>query len=1430
MANLLSFVQPAPNTSFSTSMPVMLKPSVVPQLMSPFKANTSVISPKNDDGINDAVAFSFTTNINTVYNITIEEDLRMVNSKSRHVAVGGNASRMIMVSAVDDIDPARPGAGFYNVTTRESTNGGMNWSAPVQNSLSHEYDELNSVWAHRYSNFDIEYNQSAGTFFLMMVDEPSLISDNITIQLFGSFDGISWYFISMIPDINVTGIVSDLNIDMVLSPNGTEILGIITKNQGIPHRVYFIKSTDGGYSWVIRVIDSAPPTGACYSPAIAMSPTTGSITCIWFNGTIGSCYYYLSRSMDFGQTWSLPLRLDMARGIGQSNTPSYAVSSYGTFRLLYEPLGLLRAFIIMNRSTLLYAESNNDGINWINGKKFRSFGTDVHVYAMNFKAQGDGNSSLCFTSSLNGNVLSSSHETYASAYYLRPRIVHQQFGISASGGIPETFVWTGRDSLGRFVEDAPYLARVTARDAGSSDIVSEKMEARVFVDNERMDVIVTQKSQYFSPLSSPGIMDTMDFEITSAEDGNIDVFIDGEYTARAQVRATTSDVQDFRGDTAIDRTGRLWCVYTSYEGGNGMDLYLKKSDDQGNTFSISQPLVASPYSEDCPAIAIYGDSIYVVFQQFHPALNNPFQEVYDILMIQSDDLGRTWMYPRNLTAAEFNSANYFAPDIVVRENGTIIISWCRSYGALRQIECIRSINGTFLYSSPTVICSLDDSTSITPVALAIDEAMDVVYAGVGRLVGNNSPFVVYVDYYSSVTNGLSWTFLSSFTENSQNDGLFRGITLDVYSTGILRSRYLIWLAKVARLVTLESFDGGTSWFLAGSPLILQTTDLVSTPGYPYACDLRSGKSPRGSILYTFDLHNANTDNRDVFISFFTTETQHLFVPVYKATPRVISWNGFDYWGNMISGFYTITIVATDVAGNKVSNSYLCLLDNEVPQIQYETIPLAMLSPSQNVTVPIRKIDTYYDYEVTLCYRHALAGNWTVVPAAFNGTHYTVMIPASSFYEVYFFANATDFAGNSINLPQCFYFKPNPIVEFVPGTEDPKRLLDADMQIQVSGLPVSNLTHIYLDYMFDGAKTPTRVEMLFDNNTLKYTITLPGSQQHTSLKYSVVIVRYGSNITEEIYQLLVPITQDYIPAFPEINITYPGNVIIVIISAVVGLAFGLMQAHGKMTSMKKLKARFDLMERSGGQFSTIDRGEDTNQLRRGRLMYNAMMAGTLATIGGGLFATFVLNSGGSAMLIAGFGLLLSSLALKERVSLDAADAIFAGRRASFLPIILNTGLIIAVLAVFMVAGPRVDWFNYYIVLESFTLGGISIPKLWLSLITPVITSVLLIVVSSYRDLKNSLKRFDAMQAAGESWRVIWQAKEETISKLNSNVTLKMFVFLVTIVFALVSTTQIGQYAEEGMLFLVPFIIAWLAVSVIAMFAIPSKQYVVYGKSA
>jgi hypothetical protein len=186
-------------------------------------------------------------------------------------------------------------------------------------------------------------------------------------------------------------------------------------------------------------------------------------------------------------------------------------------------------------------------------------------------------------------------------------------------------------------------------------------------------------------------------------------------------------------------------------------------------------------------------------------------------------------------------------------------------------------------------------------------------------------------------------------------------------------------------------------------------------------------------------------------------------------------------------------------------------------------------------------------------------------------------------------------------------------------------------------------------------------------------------------------------------------------------------------------------------------------------------------------------------------------GSSAILVALIGVVTAAFLTVERILLDISNAVYLKQNPKYVRVSIHILLLAAFVVLFMYSGTFIAWFNYYIVKDTFNLGAYKVPRLWLSLFSVFLTSVVIVTITSYVELKNSLARFGVMELANTNWKQIWQAKEESVAKMNTNASIKIVIFLATVSFSIISTTQIGRYAEIGMIFIFPFIL----VSIIAL---------------
>jgi Neuraminidase (sialidase) len=91
----------------------------------------------------------------------------------------------------------------------------------------------------------------------------------------------------------------------------------------------------------------------------------------------------------------------------------------------------------------------------------------------------------------------------------------------------------------------------------------------------------------------------------------------------------------------------IYVAWRDYTPGN-YEIYFKMSDDGGTTWTAGKRLTNNSGDSGSPAIAVEGSNIYVVWHD-----NTPGD--YDIYFKKSDNRGTTWSTNKNLTNNESDS-------------------------------------------------------------------------------------------------------------------------------------------------------------------------------------------------------------------------------------------------------------------------------------------------------------------------------------------------------------------------------------------------------------------------------------------------------------------------------------------------------------------------------------------------------------------------------------------------------------------------------------------------------------------------------------------------------------------------------------------------------------------------------------------------------
>ena len=135
---------------------------------------------------------------------------------------------------------------------------------------------------------------------------------------------------------------------------------------------------------------------------------------------------------------------------------------------------------------------------------------------------------------------------------------------------------------------------------------------------------------------------------------------DGGITWTADERLT-NNIGDFSYPTiAVDGLN----VYLIWHDNTSAEIYFKRSDDGGITWTVEERLTHNSGFSVRPAIAVHGSNIYIVWEDS----SSGNQEIY---FKNSDDRGVTWTAGKRLTN---NISSSYAPDIAA-DGSNVYVVW-----------------------------------------------------------------------------------------------------------------------------------------------------------------------------------------------------------------------------------------------------------------------------------------------------------------------------------------------------------------------------------------------------------------------------------------------------------------------------------------------------------------------------------------------------------------------------------------------------------------------------------------------------------------------------------------------------------------------------------------------------------------------------------
>jgi len=150
-------------------------------------------------------------------------------------------------------------------------------------------------------------------------------------------------------------------------------------------------------------------------------------------------------------------------------------------------------------------------------------------------------------------------------------------------------------------------------------------------------------------------------------------------------------------------------------------------------------------------------------------------------------------------------------------------------------------------------------------------------------------------------------------------------------------------------------------------------------------------------------------------------------------------------------------------------------------------------------------------------------------------------------------------------------------------------------------------------------------------------------------------------------------------------------------------------------------------------------------------------------------------------------------------------------------IFQISFILVNIVVMIIVGSWIPWFNYYLLESTYSIGALEISKLYVSIIGVFLTSLILVIISTYIQLNKTVNNINEQRKKGVSDNLLLYAKDEQSSRLITRMGYKTVAFLISVLIAVITTTNLLN-TETAILLAVaagPFALA----AVLALFLRP-----------
>jgi hypothetical protein len=1406
------------NSNLHTSQPF--------ELIQDFEASTYFISPGSSPGDNDGVFFSFMANKKGNYTLQIENHPAFLTDSEAaedYVSFDNPSGTNLWYIGYSEMDQYN--LGRFNFKMLVSEDKGKTWTSRFVNNITGELDDVFDMFFYVSGNA-IAVNPNTG-FMIMVawINSSDLIC-------FRSFDnGTTWsdpieiFNSTVMGTKNIFGVFGDHpRIDVAIMQNGSVLVVSEAEDPKLTDLV-FVQSDNNGTDWI------EPQNVSCTSvstestaeiPKLQVDRNSGEYWLMWKNDELPSSGY--NDTLRWAQ---FQPNQNLFANVQYKNTSNYRFT--GSYDFYFDHANNKFRFIHLGydaASTVLIENwtCSDYNTNLWSRTILGAFGIgSLYQPSIYLNYVYTDNNHFFYEWEYIGNTDIFHFET------LKENVFWVQKGNFEKDVLKQIY-WNGRKYDGTPIETS--LVKVLFEENHTGEDGRKKLY--IIIDNDYPSIREFQQGRhYFNPLSSNITLAEIPWDILPSESCNayLEIFREKNgVSSWSQILENNWD--DSEPKIFYSDKGILYAVYQSFEAGRQI-IYLIKSNDNGITWSNPVKLYETSSYVETFLGAAWSDVVFIYIQIDH----------YQRYLYRSFDQGITFQNPINIyDASLFPIDSEQISDLEISRNGTMFMTY-RNRSSPFYI--IRSADLGINWSISKIFPGNNSMNIQYHPVLGYDSINDLVYFAMPLDHTSAFPDFNKILNISIATFNISkneWSPLNStgifdaylFTQNFQfiitkdNDTATPKVRL-IYLYDLELPELIFYHKEIV------SDNLGESW---------SDPQDINLEHYDTAC----------SNLYEIFYIGTNTDGNDgeLFIKregkLVRTEQETLT----STFATEIKFDGIDDFGDLIDeGNYTYKIHLVDNAGNRIIIDGWFYADYNAPQItEYSTNWVIPPTPRNDVTVSVNVTDCL-NFTTYIYYKKDF-GSWQkLVMNNIGQDYYTATIPGDTItFQTQYYIKAVDLAENEVFLDNegSYYTYAMPSFSWdseglFKESKSYSSSQDYDITIEITN-GLEYVDEVIFRYSYDEGDEWDDLEL--EQNSPEFSGELediPGDLRE--LQYKVIVIDiYGNE-----HELTDTREVEFYPEVPSVVFEQGDMAFIIIISAIVGIVVGIGYIKLKSTSHETLYRQIFLKDYAKKIEKTKKPSDDKlsktllkrfkkesidHQLEVPEEVYSStpftkVYLGILcATISVFLIALlFAVFAAPVGMLILAASLLMGVFGYMILMSRDITINIYLERihlKNVALEVFQIFFMFINIVAILLV-GFTIDWFRYYLIESTYNFGTTSIPRLYFSIFAVFFTSLVLVGITTYVQLRKTVKNLRQQSSQGASPNLLLYLKDQNASRLITRLGYKTVIFLVTVLLAVVTTTNLLT-EETGIALLViiiPFAVAsFLTLMVHRYYEMKSKE--------